>query len=37
MAALQGDGIVDVSLAEAVARLKTLPPDWYTVAEAFFG
>jgi 6-phosphofructokinase 1 len=37
MAALQGDGIVDVSLAEAVARLKTLAPDWYTVAEAFFG
>ena len=37
MAALQGDDIVDVSLVEAVAKLKTVPPDWYAVAEAFFG
>ncbi len=37
MAALQGDQIVDVSLAEATARLKTVPPDWYAVAESFFG
>jgi 6-phosphofructokinase 1 len=37
MAALQGDSIVDVSLAEATAELKTVPEDWYAVAKAFFG
>jgi 6-phosphofructokinase 1 len=37
MAALHGDEIVDVSLAEATAQLKTVPPEWYAVAEAFFG
>src|ERR671936_130893 len=37
MAALRGDSIVDVSLAEATAELKTVPPDWYDVAKAFFG
>ena len=37
MAALQGDQIVDVPLADAVAELKTVPPDWYEVAKAFFG
>jgi 6-phosphofructokinase 1 len=37
MAALHGDRIVDVSLAEATAELKTVPPDWYEVARAFFG
>jgi phosphofructokinase-like protein len=37
MAALQGDRIVDVSLKEATAELKTVPPDWYAVAKAFFG
>jgi len=37
MAALQGDSIVDVPLAEAVAELKTVPPEWYEVAKAFFG
>jgi phosphofructokinase-like protein len=37
MAALQGDAIVDVSLAEATAQLKTVPEDWYAVAKAFFG
>src|ERR671911_940022 len=37
MAALQGDTIVDVSLAEATAKLKTVPPEWYEVAKAFFG
>jgi phosphofructokinase-like protein len=37
MAALRGDEILDVSLAEATAELKTVPPDWYEVAEAFFG
>jgi phosphofructokinase-like protein len=37
MAALQGDEIVAVSLKEATAELKLVPPDWYAVAEAFFG
>src|SRR5207253_5149729 len=37
MAALQGDAIVDVSLEEATAQLKTVPPDWFDVARAFFG
>jgi 6-phosphofructokinase 1 len=37
MAALRGDSIVDVSLAEATAELKTVPPEWYDVAKAFFG
>jgi ATP-dependent phosphofructokinase / diphosphate-dependent phosphofructokinase len=37
MAALHGDRIVDVSLAEATAELKTVPPEWYEVARAFFG
>src|SRR5918999_1774331 len=37
MAALHGDAIVDVSLTEATAQLKTVPPEWYDVARAFFG
>ncbi|HEY6076896.1 MAG TPA: ATP-dependent 6-phosphofructokinase, partial [Gaiella sp.] len=37
MAALHGDRIVDVSLADATAELKTVPPEWYDVARAFFG
>ena len=37
MAALHGDGIVDVSLAEATKEIKTVPEDWYSVASAFFG
>ncbi len=37
MAALHGDSIVDVSLADATAELKTVPPEWYDVARAFFG
>jgi 6-phosphofructokinase 1 len=37
MAALHGDAIVDVSLEEATAELKTVPEDWYAVARAFFG
>jgi ATP-dependent phosphofructokinase / diphosphate-dependent phosphofructokinase len=37
MAALRGDMIVDVSLKEATAELKTVPPEWYDVAQAFFG
>src|SRR6266498_3689537 len=37
MAALRGDSIVEVTLADAVAQLKTVPPQWYDVARAFFG
>ncbi len=37
MAALQGDAIVDISLDEATAELKTVPQEWYDVAKAFFG
>jgi ATP-dependent phosphofructokinase / diphosphate-dependent phosphofructokinase len=37
MAALHGDAIVDVPLEEATAQLKTVPPEWYDVARAFFG
>jgi ATP-dependent phosphofructokinase / diphosphate-dependent phosphofructokinase len=37
MAALHGDDIVDVPLAEATAALKTVPSDWWDVARAFFG
>ena len=37
MAALHGDSITDVSLEEATAELKTVPPEWYDVARAFFG
>jgi ATP-dependent phosphofructokinase / diphosphate-dependent phosphofructokinase len=37
MAALHGDAIVDVSLAEATAEIKRVPREWYEVARAFFG
>jgi phosphofructokinase-like protein len=37
MAALHGDAIVDVSLEEATRQLKTVPREWYDVAQAFFG
>ena len=37
MAALHGDAIVDVPLADATAKLKTVPPHWYEVATPFFG
>ena len=37
MAALRGDDIVAVSLEEATEKLKTVPPEWYAVAQAFFG
>src|SRR5438034_5949020 len=37
MAALRGDTIVDVSLAEATRALETVPAEWYDVARAFFG
>src|SRR5437763_14542500 len=37
MAALRGDDIVDVALSEATAELKTGPPHWFAVGQAFFG
>jgi ATP-dependent phosphofructokinase / diphosphate-dependent phosphofructokinase len=37
MAALQGDTIVDVPLEDATKQLKTVPPEWWAVAQAFFG
>jgi ATP-dependent phosphofructokinase / diphosphate-dependent phosphofructokinase len=37
MAALQGDAIVDVPIADAVAERKVVPPEWYAVGRAFFG
>jgi len=37
MAALRGDEIVDVALADATSALKTVPREWYDVARAFFG
>ena len=37
MAALRGDDIVDVALAEAVAEPKRVPERWYQTARAFFG
>jgi len=37
MAALHGDTIVDVALADAVAEPKRVPREWYEVARAFFG
>jgi 6-phosphofructokinase 1 len=37
MAALRGDDVIAVSLEEATAELKTVTPEWYEVAKAFFG
>ncbi len=37
MAALRGNDIVDVPLADAVKELKTVDEDLYKVAEVFFG
>src|SRR5919108_2405923 len=37
MAALNGDSIVDVAIEEATKELKTVPPQWFAVAQAFFG
>ena len=37
MAALRGDAVVAVPLAEATAELKTVPLEWYDVARTFFG
>ncbi len=37
MAALRGDAVTDVPLAEAVDELKVVPPTLYEQAETFFG
>ncbi|HEY8236267.1 MAG TPA: ATP-dependent 6-phosphofructokinase [Gaiellaceae bacterium] len=37
MASLRGDRVVEVPLKDATAELKTVPPEWYDVAKAFFG
>jgi len=37
MAALQGDDVAAVPLAEATAELKVVPREWHEVARAFFG
>ena len=37
MAALRGNDIVLVALADAVAQLKTVPPELYAEAKTFFG
>jgi ATP-dependent phosphofructokinase / diphosphate-dependent phosphofructokinase len=37
MAALQGDSIADVAIADATRELKRVPPAVYDVARAFFG
>ncbi|HEX6762458.1 MAG TPA: ATP-dependent 6-phosphofructokinase [Gaiellaceae bacterium] len=37
MAALRGDDVISVPLAEATAELKTVPDGWYAVARTFFG
>lgn len=37
MAALRGDAIVEVPLAEATRALKTLDPKFYEMASVFFG
>lgn len=37
MVSLQGREIVSVPLADAVGQLKTVPPDYYELAQIFFG
>lgn len=37
MVSLQGRQIVSVPLADAVGQLKTVPPDYYELAQIFFG
>jgi len=37
MAALRGDAVIAVPLAEATAELKTVPVEWYDVAKTFLG
>ena len=37
MVSLQGREIVSVPLADAVGQLKTVPPEYYDLAQIFFG
>lgn len=37
MVSLQGREIVDVPLADALGSIKTVPKEWYDLAEIFFG
>ncbi len=37
MVALRGDDIVDIDIADGVAKLKAVPPERFAVAEPFFG
>jgi len=37
MVALRGNDIVSIPIADAVAKLKTVPDEFYNVAEVFFG
>ena len=37
MAALRGNAVISVPLAEATAKLKTVDPEFFAVAEVFFG
>jgi 6-phosphofructokinase 1 len=37
MAALRGNAIVSVPLAEATAKLKTVDDGFFSVAQVFFG
>jgi 6-phosphofructokinase 1 len=36
MVALRGNDVVGVSLEEATAKLKTVPPEWLKLADTFF-
>ena len=36
MVALRGNDVIGVSLAEATAKLKTVPPEWLALADTFF-
>ena len=36
MVALRGNAVVGVSLQEATAKLKTVPPEWLKLADTFF-
>jgi 6-phosphofructokinase 1 len=36
MVALRGNEVVGVSLQEATAKLKTVPPEWLALADVFF-
>jgi 6-phosphofructokinase 1 len=37
MTALRGTEVIPVPLADAVKELKTVPREYYALAEAFFG